>query len=114
MARYTDAVCRLCRRENQKLFLSGGKFWYSTGKTPMMAFRAYFDFVDVLPETDASPARIIMEFDDETTTGVGDAMRLNDNGQMINDKFVYDLQGRRVTQPQKGLYINNGKKILVR
>ena len=23
MARYTDAVCRLCRRENQKLFLKG-------------------------------------------------------------------------------------------
>jgi len=25
MARYTDAVCRLCRRENQKLFLKGDK-----------------------------------------------------------------------------------------
>jgi len=25
MARYTDAVCRLCRRENQKLFLKGSK-----------------------------------------------------------------------------------------
>ena len=23
MARYTDAVCRLCRRENMKLFLKG-------------------------------------------------------------------------------------------
>ena len=23
MARYTDAVCRLCRREGQKLFLKG-------------------------------------------------------------------------------------------
>ncbi len=27
---------------------------------------------------------------------------------------VYDLQGRRVAQPQKGLYIVNGKKILVK
>ena len=25
MARYTDAVCRLCRRENQKLFLKGDR-----------------------------------------------------------------------------------------
>ena len=25
MARYTEAVCRLCRREGQKLFLKGDK-----------------------------------------------------------------------------------------
>ncbi|MCG8431939.1 MAG: 30S ribosomal protein S4, partial [Candidatus Omnitrophica bacterium] len=25
MARYTDAVCRLCRRESEKLFLKGTK-----------------------------------------------------------------------------------------
>ena len=25
MARYTNAVCRLCRRENQKLFLKGDR-----------------------------------------------------------------------------------------
>ena len=25
MARYTDAVCKLCRREQQKLFLKGDK-----------------------------------------------------------------------------------------
>lgn len=25
MARYTDAVCRQCRRENQKLFLKGSR-----------------------------------------------------------------------------------------
>ncbi len=25
MARYTDAVCRLCRREGEKLFLKGAR-----------------------------------------------------------------------------------------
>lgn len=30
MARYTDAVCRICRRENQKLFLKGDRCY--TGK----------------------------------------------------------------------------------
>jgi len=29
MARYTDAVCRLCRRENQKLFLKGDRCYSS-------------------------------------------------------------------------------------
>ncbi len=38
MARYTDAVCRMCRRENQKLFLKGDKCY--TDKCPL-AKRAY-------------------------------------------------------------------------
>ncbi len=33
MARYTEAVCRLCRRENQKLFLKGDKCF--SGKCPV-------------------------------------------------------------------------------
>ena len=46
-------------------------------------------------------------------TGIGDAPRLNDKGQMTNDKRggLYDLQGRRLTQkPEKGVYIENGRK----
>jgi len=38
MARYTDAVCRLCRREGEKLFLKGAKC--STQKCPV-AKRSY-------------------------------------------------------------------------
>ena len=38
---------------------------------------------------------------------------LNDNGEMTNEKY-YDLQGRRVAQPQKGLYIVNGKKVIIK
>ncbi len=30
------------------------------------------------------------------------------------DGLLFDLQGRRVTTPQKGIYIKNGKKIIVR
>ena len=33
MARYTDAVCKLCRRERQKLFLKGSKCY--TEKCPV-------------------------------------------------------------------------------
>ena len=31
-----------------------------------------------------------------------------------NDHYLFDLQGRQVTNPQHGLYIINGKKIVVR
>ena len=46
------------------------------------------------------------------TTGISDATRLNDV-EMINDK-VYDLQGRRVQNPAKGLYIVNGKLVVIK
>jgi hypothetical protein len=34
------------------------------------------------------------------------------SGFMVNDSQVYDLQGRRLTQLTRGLYIVNGKKIV--
>ena len=37
-----------------------------------------------------------------------------DNGKLTNDNVYYDLQGRRVAQPTKGLYIVNGKKVVVK
>ena len=59
---------------------------------------------------DAAAARsIFMLDDDETTTGVNSI----DNGQLTIDN-VYDLQGRRVAQPSKGLYIVNGKKVVLK
>jgi hypothetical protein len=101
----------------QCLFLGGGQFWYSTGKTAMMALRAYFSFIDVLPEADQSGARITMSFDGDKdeTTGISDATRLMNNEQLIMNNGVYDLQGRKVSgTPKKGLYITNGKKYLVK
>ena len=47
-------------------------------------------------------------FDDETVTGIAN-LNVNDN-----DNQVFDLQGRRVAQPQKGLYIVNGKKVVIK
>ena len=93
------------------LFLNDNKFWYSAGSTKMKAFRAYFDFLDVLTSVENAASRVIMSFGDETT-GIG--ATLNDTGQMINDRFVYDLQGRKVAQPQKGLYIKNGRKEVIK
>ena len=47
------------------------------------------------------------------TTGISDAERLNDNGEMIND-HIYNLQGQRLNTPQKGLNIVNGQKVYVK
>lgn len=48
----------------------------------------------------------------EKTTGI-DAS-LIDNGKRTIDNSVYDLQGRRVKEPTKGLYIINGRKVVIK
>ena len=46
---------------------------------------------------------------DDETTGV----KAIENSQLTIDNY-YDLQGRKVAQPTKGLYIVNGKKVIVK
>ncbi len=106
--------------DEECLFLSENKFWYSVGNTTMKGFRAYFYFQEVLADYYAgnSGARVLFSFDDDKTTGVA----LMDNGQLLIDNSVYDLQGRRISVSSassvnsvlpKGVYIVNGKKRVV-
>ena len=93
------------------LFLSDNQFWYSTGATQMKAFRAYFDFYDVLTDVEEGAAsRITMSFDD-VTTGVS---ALSSGHGETGNAPVYDLQGRRVVKPVKGLYVTDGKKVVIK
>ena len=63
---------------------------------PLMGDRVYVEFLSATGET----------------TGISDATRLNNKEQIINN--VYDLQGRKVAQPTKGLYIINGRKVVIK
>ncbi len=95
--------------DEECLFLSENKFWYSTGKTNMKGYRAYFYFQDVLAAYyEVSPARIGMVFTDETETGISEitAKRHGENNR------YYNLKGQLVDNPSNGLYIKNGKKIV--
>ena len=47
-----------------------------------------------------------------TETGIG--ATLNDKGKMTNDKGIFNLNGQRIAQPTKGLYIVNGKKVIIK
>ena len=46
----------------------------------------------------------------EIVTGINEIASPVNNGQ----KVIYDLQGRRITAPSKGLYIVNGKKMVIK
>ena len=94
--------------EEQMLVLSGGKFWYSVGLTKMKAFRAYFDFYDVLTEVEKASVKVQIDLDDEET-GIDGIIGPQSNGRW------YDLSGRNVAKPsQRGIYIQKGKKTLVK
>lgn len=88
------------------LFLNGGQFWYSKGKTKMKAFRGYFEFYDVLTDVE-NASRISISFDN--ATGINDIRTNTETG----DNY-YDLQGRKVVNPKNGLYIHNNKKVIIK
>ena len=83
----------------------GVGFYTYTGTIP--AHRAY-----LVVAGGPSLARGFLGFgDDDSTTGISlpEAVVIGD------DAPVYDLSGRRVTgQPQKGIYVKNGKKIVIK
>ena len=49
-------------------------------------------------------------FDTSATTGISVVMTSEPDG----DAAVYDLSGRRVTEPSHGIYIQNGKKVVIK
>ena len=89
--------------------IQGNKFFYhNTGKpSSAKAFRAWF----VNESTDAeTAARLRFDLGDDETTGIKSIA--NDADSLT---ATYDLQGRAVkTAAKKGLYIKNGKKMVVK
>ena len=93
---------------DKNLFLNGNKFWYSKGLTKMKAFRAYFDFQDILTSVDDSEAPVFFSFNNDIT-GIKNIQ------QTAQDGKYYNLKGQRVESLKKGeIYINNGKKVVVK
>ena len=84
------------------LFINNNEFWVSKGKTITKAFRGYFWVKDAV-----SSAPVLMAFDNETT-GVSTVKSEKDNDT------VYNLNGQRITNPQKGMFIINGKKFVIK
>ena len=76
---------------------------YKYTATNLKAGKAYY----LLAEGSAVPMGFVFDFDG-VTTGV-ESIEVNADNQVI-----YDLSGRRVAKAGKGLYIINGKKVLVK
>ena len=90
--------------ENAGYILSGGVFQPSSGGD-LPAGKAYLNI------TYSPTAPVLnLSFGDDTT-GVE---TLNVERGTLNDNSYYNLAGQRVAQPTKGLYIVNGRKVVIK
>lgn len=90
---------------------SGSTLGYSKNARTLKCFRAHFY---VPANSNGAGARaFVMDFGDDEMTGLKEIGQ-SDNLQLNNS--VYDMQGRRVkaVPSTKGVYIVNGKKIIVK
>ena len=93
--------------DENTLFLNGNKFYYSDGTIQMKGYRAYFYVLDLLP--DAENGNSVKLFIDGLETKV--------DGLSVKDatNTIFDLSGRKIEKPQqRGVYIVNGKKVIVK
>ena len=90
------------------LFVNGGKLWYSKGESNVKAFRGWFELGAVLGQETNLNARLLISIDGETT-GISNVKNVT-----ATDGQAYNLAGQRVAQPTKGLYIVNGKKVIIK
>ena len=101
--------------KTEQFLNTSGTFSYpsSDGVATMKGLRAYF----VVPAAifgDGAPGMSIVfgdESSDDITTGIS---AIEHSTLNIEQSEVYNLNGQRVSQPTKGLYIENGKKVIVK
>lgn len=83
-------------------YISNDKFWYNNASVPLYAFRGWF-------ETAKSTSSRLF-----TIGEVGDTTYINvlehDNGTA---ELCFDLNGRYLSKPQKGLNIINQRKVII-
>jgi hypothetical protein len=93
---------------NNGLFLSGNKLYYSKGNTNTKAFRGWIMLDVILNQALDLGAPVLLNVDGEVTK-IDTVFDAPDDGQ------YYNLKGQKVDNPtEKGVYIKNGKKIVVK
>ena len=90
--------------KTEQFLTASGKLAYpsSSANATLKGMRAYF----LVPE--GTEARV--SIDGEETT----ALTLVNSEKRIVNSEVYDLQGRKVANPTKGMYIVDGKKVIIK
>ena len=83
-------------------------FYAVVDGSTLSAGKAYLPLPTAQLPSNAGARQMTMVFDDETT-----GIQQNISRTELNSDY-YDLQGRRVSAPTRGIYIVNGKKVIVK
>jgi hypothetical protein len=86
------------------------KYAMNANGSQFVTYRAASPFEAYFTTTEAN-ARGFIDIFDELPTGIESIPTVGTDETPEN---VYDLQGRKVVTPQRGIYIRNGKKVIVR
>ena len=84
---------------------SQGVVFLKAAGTTVGAGKAYLQ----IPTASATAPQLMLSFGDVIATGIN---MVQSDGFKVNG--YYDLQGRKVMNPKKGLYIVNGKKVVIK
>ena len=84
-------------------FVSGGKLYESKGTTTIKGFRAYLK--DKNPDTTGEVKLYI----DGVATAISEI-----NADVQESGLIYNLAGQRVSKTTRGIYVKNGRKVVVK
>ena len=94
------------------LGLNSGKFRPFTADGTIPYNKCWLSIPTSMVET--SGAKIfVMNFMENGTTGIA-GMQVENKAETNAGKVCYNLQGIRVSRPQHGIYIRNGKKVIIK
>ena len=91
-------------KNDTEFYITNGSQYFKVGPVDGNA-NSYYPYCDA--PFSAAELWVLEEVGD--ATGIGEV-----KGESGNVKAIYDLQGRKVDTPTKGLYIINGKKVIIK
>ena len=96
--------------DEECLFLSDNKFWYSTGLTQMKGYRGYFHFWDILgsySDNNSAPIKMCVISENGSVTNINTI-----DADIQSENSSYTLEGIKAPMSFKGIVIKNGKKYI--
>ena len=105
---------------NQKIptyayYLKNNFFYYMPDENTTKGWKAYGGIVYVSDESSVEPGTNVSVFD--LAVGHSGDASVIESYQMetkASDQLLYNLAGQQVRQPKRGIYVRNGKKIIIK
>lgn len=98
----------LTANDQTQLYLKNDQLWYPSAAINVNAFRGFFELKAPL-----TAREFVLNFEDGTTAIINPDVI---DSQQPTDSSIYTLDGRKLTKrpSQKGVYLMNGKKVVIK